>query len=111
METSYEEIFNTILVLDNHVSYQNWMRMPQMGHVLSNAFEVPIVWISKSQSVTFFPFSTQPPSTPPTPIYLAFVQGNHWVRLNMSKGTGMWKDPPFPQLTGAGVKQGTQDQL
>ena len=98
METSYEEIFNTILVLDNHVSYQNWMRMPQMGHVLSNVFEVPIVWISKSQSVTFFPFSIQPPSTPPTPIYLAFVQGNHWVRLNMSKGTGMWKDPPLPPI-------------
>ena len=54
----------------------NWMCMPTMGDPISNAFNRPVFFFSKTHSQTFFPGNGHPQNKPP--IFIAY-SGSHFV--------------------------------
>ncbi|XP_057806170.1 PKS-NRPS hybrid synthetase cheA-like [Salvia miltiorrhiza] len=62
--------------------YENWMSLPDMGHLVATRYNVVFISISKQQSCTYLPLRS---SSPPPPqckiIAIGFVNGSHFVQV------------------------------
>ncbi|XP_045810534.1 uncharacterized protein LOC123904975 [Trifolium pratense] len=68
-----------------------WFTIPAMGYLVANKYNVVLVTLGKP-SKTFFPMMTLYSSSARF-FCIGFVNGNHWVPVNMSKGF------PLPEVT------------
>lgn len=57
-----------------------WMTMPGMGLIVASCYNIRFVHFSKFQSFTFLPLHSAPPTFPRT-VFIAFINGNHFVQL------------------------------
>ncbi|CAK8574038.1 unnamed protein product [Lathyrus sativus] len=68
-----------------------WLSLPDMGYMIANRYNVVLVCLGIECS-TFFPMTTSFSSN--VAIYcIGFVNGNHWVHVNMKEGF------PLPPVT------------
>ncbi|CAK8531757.1 unnamed protein product [Lathyrus sativus] len=68
-----------------------WLTLPDMGYMIANRYNVVLVCLG-IECWTFFPMTTS--FSPNAAIYcIGFVNGNHWVQVNMKEGL------PLPSVT------------
>ena len=68
---------------------ENWMIMPDFGHIITNLYNRPVHYFSQQQSFTFLPF-TGPPNCNAS---MAFVlDGSHFNAINLKENSPL---PPI----------------
>ncbi|XP_058742469.1 uncharacterized protein LOC131614956 [Vicia villosa] len=78
-----------------------WMTLPELGYVIANRYNVVLVSLGHP-SLSYFPMTSA--HSPNASIYcIRFVNGNHWVQVNMNEGS------PFPPVTNEWKKYRTKD--
>ncbi|CAJ2651207.1 unnamed protein product [Trifolium pratense] len=88
----YEKLFRQDLqVVRDSLVATRWFTIPDMGYLVANRYNVILVTLGKP-SKTFFPMMTSYSSSARF-FCIGFVNGNHWVPVNMSKGF------PLPEVT------------
>ncbi|CAJ2663585.1 unnamed protein product [Trifolium pratense] len=88
----YEKLFRQDLqVVRDSLVATRWFTIPAMGYLVANRYNVVLVTLGKP-SKTFFPMMTSYSSSARF-FCIGFVNGNHWVPVNMSKGF------PLPEVT------------
>ncbi|XP_058742218.1 PKS-NRPS hybrid synthetase cheA-like [Vicia villosa] len=61
-----------------------WMMLPELGYVIANRYNVVLVSLGHL-SLSYFPMTSA--HSPNASIYcIGFVNGNHWVQVNMNEG-------------------------
>jgi len=80
-------------------SRKHWLCLPYMGPVIANVYQQPFCSISKSQSLTHFPWRVPPPSVQPKAITIAFVESSHFVSIMLKdSGSGDQNKYPLPPV-------------
>ncbi|KAA1081271.1 hypothetical protein PGT21_032748 [Puccinia graminis f. sp. tritici] len=79
----YKRARESLVVDPNSTSvpYSKWMERLDMGPVLADAYNRPIVFLSANVNIgciTNLPSSKDPEPKPMGPILIAFTRGNHW---------------------------------
>ncbi|EHS64077.1 uncharacterized protein PGTG_22034 [Puccinia graminis f. sp. tritici CRL 75-36-700-3] len=85
-ENEYKRARESLVVDPNSTSvpYSKWMERLDMGPVLANAYNRPIVFLSADVNIgciTNLPSSKDPDPKPMGPILIAFTRGNHWEKM------------------------------
>ncbi|PLW38489.1 hypothetical protein PCANC_12506 [Puccinia coronata f. sp. avenae] len=96
-EQAVRTIINRIKAktLKTKITMAKWLDKLLHGHVLSNAYGRPIIFISKKESLTFFPLRFLPShSGNHNPIYLVHSNGTHWILANLEAEDGIKPIPP-----------------
>ncbi|KAK9157016.1 hypothetical protein Scep_003590 [Stephania cephalantha] len=87
LDTSYETVKIAVHCLDNQVgaSFKEWLTLPDMGLLVSTAFNVILVNLSHGSALTFLPLrSAQPLSLHNRPIIAMINDRNiHWVMVKL----------------------------
>ncbi|XP_058191446.1 uncharacterized protein LOC131308532 [Rhododendron vialii] len=69
---------------------ENWMTMPDMGHIIASAYNCVLVHLSNIQCLTFLPLRSEPlPSMKQKDIAIRFVDGEHFVQVFLKSGSPM----------------------
>ncbi|XP_058749864.1 uncharacterized protein LOC131622860 [Vicia villosa] len=78
-----------------------WMTLPELGYLIANRYNVVLVSLGHP-SLSYFPMTSA--HSPNASIYcIGFVNGNHWVQVNMNEGF------PFSPVTNEWKKYRTKD--
>ncbi|KAA1114533.1 hypothetical protein PGT21_012890 [Puccinia graminis f. sp. tritici] len=90
-DDEYKRVRESLVVEANSISvpYDKWMERLDMGPVLANAYNRPIVFISddvKIGCITNLPSLKDPDPKPLGPILIAFTRGNHWELVIPKRG-------------------------
>jgi hypothetical protein len=96
-EQAVRTIINRIKAktLKTKITMAKWLNKLLHGHVLSNAYGRPIKFISKKESLTFFPLRVLPSdSGNHDPIYLVHSNGTHRILANVEAEDGIKPIPP-----------------
>ncbi|XP_058726299.1 uncharacterized protein LOC131597631 [Vicia villosa] len=106
----YEDLFGqrlptvrSSLVIENlgQQPPNKWMTLPELGYVIANRYNVVLVSLGHL-SLSYFPMTSA--HSPNASIYcIGFVNGNHWVQVNMNEGF------PLPPVTTDWTKYRTKD--
>lgn len=84
---SIHKLKNSLEYYDINALVDNWMDMPDMGHIIASCYNVVLVHISLEQCLTFLPLRSPPlPEESHEIISIGFVNGNHFVRLDLKQG-------------------------
>ncbi|KAJ1424222.1 Protein FAR1-RELATED SEQUENCE 6 [Sesbania bispinosa] len=67
------------------VSVDKWMTLPDMGYVIASRYNLVLVSLSKSGSMTFFPLRGHPKSSHQITC-IGYVYGNHFVQVELKDG-------------------------
>ncbi|XP_058732581.1 uncharacterized protein LOC131604110 [Vicia villosa] len=78
-----------------------WMTLPELGYVIANRYNVVLVSLGYL-SLSYFPM-TSAHSLNASIYCIGFVNGNHWVQVNMNEGF------PLPPVTTDWTKYRTKD--
>ncbi|KAL5161245.1 hypothetical protein HKD37_07G018569 [Glycine soja] len=81
----FEELRMSLLIDGlTKVTTDKWMDITDMGHVIASRYNVIVVFLSKQQSMTFFPLRSQPltNSSLHRIIYIGHVYDNHFVEIH-----------------------------
>ncbi|KAJ1409450.1 Protein FAR1-RELATED SEQUENCE 6 [Sesbania bispinosa] len=62
------------------VSIDKWMTLPDMGYIIASRYNLVLVSLSKSGSMTFFPIRGHPKSSHQV-ICIGYVYGNHFIQV------------------------------
>ncbi|CAG8732243.1 28528_t:CDS:2 [Dentiscutata erythropus] len=92
----YEIILKEISWIDGPCTFEHWMRMPQVGDVITNAYQRPLYFFSLQISLTFLPHHH--PLNRNKALAIAIVNNNHYVAITLKPGA------PVPPI----VNQWTQ---
>jgi hypothetical protein len=90
---------NLVLTMDDpnpdtpKITCDNWLSKLSHRHIVSNTYVRPIVFLSLADSITFLPLKLGPKNGH-SPIYLLFVNGNHWVLPEVEVKDGVTPIPP-----------------
>ncbi|XP_028096942.1 uncharacterized protein LOC114296808 [Camellia sinensis] len=67
--------------------FNQWMTMPDMGHLIASYYRVVLYHLSMQQCLTFLPLRSIPIATPDRrDICIGFVNGNHFVQVYLQPG-------------------------
>ncbi|XP_038683661.1 protein FAR1-RELATED SEQUENCE 5-like [Tripterygium wilfordii] len=78
---------------DRPAPLQNWMTMPDMGHLIASRYNVILHLLSSEQCLTFLPLRSMPPPLHEhVTITIGFVNSNHFVQIALTEGYPM---PPI----------------
>ncbi|XXG68777.1 hypothetical protein AAC387_Pa06g1786 [Persea americana] len=87
------ELFYALSYFESNHSFDRWMTMPDMGHLISSYYNVVLVLLSLQQCLTFMPLrSSSIPSNSHKVLVVGFVNGNHFVQVFMKPEAPM---PPI----------------
>ena len=75
------------------ITCNNWLSKLSHGHIVSNSYVRPIVFLSSADSITFLPLKLGPKNGH-SPIYFLFVNGNHGVLPEVEVKDGVKPIPP-----------------
>ncbi|KAK9128326.1 hypothetical protein Syun_017123 [Stephania yunnanensis] len=85
--TSYEIVKIAVHCLDNQVgaSFKEWLTLPEMGLLVSTAFNVILVNLSHGSASTFLPLRSAPPLSLHNRLIIAMINDMniHWVRVKL----------------------------
>ena len=72
------KLYYALSYYESNHSFDRWMTMPDMGHLLSSYYNVVLIHLSLQQCLTFLPSrSSLIPSSSHIVIVIGFVNGNH----------------------------------
>ncbi|KAA1064436.1 hypothetical protein PGT21_002804 [Puccinia graminis f. sp. tritici] len=77
------------LTVDREAGYvplHKWMSNIDIGPLLANWYNTPVVFVSTTGSMTYLPTTKCPGNQPTWPIFLGFINGNHWILLHLKRG-------------------------
>ncbi|EFP81371.2 uncharacterized protein PGTG_06992 [Puccinia graminis f. sp. tritici CRL 75-36-700-3] len=83
-----------------HVPCSKWLARLEMGPVIANAYNRPIVFVTGdvlAGCITNLPTLHPPPPKPLGPIFLAFTGGNHWELVVGKQGLLPIPPPTLPR--------------
>ncbi|POV97591.1 hypothetical protein PSTT_14978 [Puccinia striiformis] len=95
-ENEMKKIINSLTVAraKESVGCDKWLDKMLHGQILANTYNRPIIFLSQGDSNSFLPLRLGPKdSTRVEPIYLLYVDSNHWVLLEVG---GIDGDKPLP---------------
>ncbi|KAJ1412039.1 OTU domain [Sesbania bispinosa] len=83
----------------NKATLGKWMTLPDMGYVIASRYDVVLVSLSKSGSMTFFPLRGRPRSLHQI-ICIGYVYGNHFVQWQTSRlqDAEAWEFPYYERM-------------
>ncbi|POW04765.1 hypothetical protein PSHT_11115 [Puccinia striiformis] len=95
------------------VGCEKWLDKMLHGQILANTYNRPIVFLSQADSNCFLPLRLGPKdSRGIEPIYLLYVDGNHWVLVEVGAKDGVKPLPPVIKATKfSTVPKGTSQLL
>ncbi|OAV88442.1 hypothetical protein PTTG_29024 [Puccinia triticina 1-1 BBBD Race 1] len=67
---------------ESAIGPNKWLSKLGHGQIIANTYGRPIVFLSNEESCTFLPLRVGP-SGQSDPVYLLYVNGNHWVLANV----------------------------
>ena len=91
---NFQQLCDSVQCSSKTEPRSNWLRMPEMGAILANKFEIPVISYNKRFSMSFFPYHRHY-SVENSPIFIAFFNGNHFVSVHFNCSP---KDIPFPPV-------------
>ncbi|POW06306.1 hypothetical protein PSTT_09179, partial [Puccinia striiformis] len=84
-EISYDKLLVWLTFRESPAPPRMWTTFPRHGDLLADAYQRPVIHISKLMLVTFLPLSHGPTSNPP--IFLVFLEGqDHCNAFNCHEG-------------------------
>ncbi|KAG5553746.1 hypothetical protein RHGRI_011583 [Rhododendron griersonianum] len=87
------ELLHILSWYESPAPQEQWMTMPDMGHIIASAYNCVLVHLSNVQCLTFLPLQSKPlPSMKRKVIAIGFVDGGHFVQVFLKKGSPM---PPI----------------
>ncbi|XP_015887124.1 uncharacterized protein LOC107422213 [Ziziphus jujuba] len=79
-----EELNYIVSYFESNPSFNHWMTMPDMGHLIASKYDLVLMHISKRQYLIFLPFCSEPLHVDCRKvIFIGFVNDNHFVKLFM----------------------------
>ncbi|POW10591.1 hypothetical protein PSTT_05958 [Puccinia striiformis] len=107
----WEEMAREIMTWN--VGCEKWLDKMLHGQILANTYNRPIVFLSQADSNCFLPLRLGPKdSRGIEPIYLLYVDGNHWVLVEVGAKDGVKPLPPVIKATKfSTVPKGTSQLL
>jgi hypothetical protein len=93
---SIEKIIQALEVetLTTSITEDKWLNKFSHGHMIANSYRRLICFISLNESHSFFPLQLGPTSEDPAPVYLIYINGNHWVLGDVAGEDGVKPIPP-----------------
>jgi hypothetical protein len=88
--------------LKTSIGEEKWLNKLSHGHILANLYQLPIIFLSLKESLTFLPLQFGPGSNNLDPVYLLQIDGKHWVLAEVEVEEGVKPIPPpflVPQHT------------
>ncbi|XXG59129.1 hypothetical protein AAC387_Pa04g1266 [Persea americana] len=83
-EERVRELYYALSYFDSNPSFDRWMTMPDMGHLISSYYNVVLVILSLQQCLTFLPLRLSLISSSSHKVLaVGFVNGNHFVQVFM----------------------------
>jgi hypothetical protein len=79
----------------NYVPKEKWMSNLDIGPIVANRYNMPVIFASPTGSMTYLPTTKAPDAKPRGPIFLAFINTNHWILVNVKRGL-----IPYPPVSG-----------
>ncbi|KAG5562042.1 hypothetical protein RHGRI_004924 [Rhododendron griersonianum] len=87
------ELLHILSWYESPAPQEQWMTMPDMGHIIASAYNCVLVHLSNVQCLTFLPLQSKPlPSMKRKVVAIGFVDGGHFVQVFLKKGSPM---PPI----------------
>ncbi|KAH9459186.1 hypothetical protein Pst134EA_019337 [Puccinia striiformis f. sp. tritici] len=89
---SINKIINNLKVgnIEATIDRSQWLDKLAHGQAIANAYVRPVVFLSLEANHSYLPLrSTPKDSQDPSPIYLVFVNGNHWVLATVEGEDGV----------------------
>ncbi|OAV97272.1 hypothetical protein PTTG_05905 [Puccinia triticina 1-1 BBBD Race 1] len=80
--------------LKSKIKRKNWLDKFSHGQILANVYQRPICFISLESCASFLPLRTGPGSNKTEPVYLLYVNGNHWALALVEGEDGVKPIPP-----------------
>ncbi|XP_021803861.1 uncharacterized protein LOC110748139 [Prunus avium] len=81
---------HTLSFFEECPPYDRWLTMPDMGHIISSCYNVVLIYLSMSLSVTFLPTKTMSlPLLERRHIAIGSVNDNHFVQVFLFPGHPM----------------------
>jgi hypothetical protein len=84
----------TVESLKTKITIEKWLNKFSHGHVLANVHQQLICFLSLEGSTSFFPLRLGPNSKNSKPVYLLYIDGNHWVLPHVEGKNGVKPIPP-----------------
>ncbi|KAJ4715741.1 Calmodulin-binding transcription activator 2 [Melia azedarach] len=77
-----KELIDALSNFKSRPSFDGWMTMPDMGHLIASAYNVVLIHFSMQQCLTFLPLRSVPvPTDSRKEIAIGFVNNNHFVEV------------------------------
>ncbi|GER41794.1 ovarian tumour [Striga asiatica] len=91
---------------------EHWIKMPETGLVIANKYNCIFYFLTDAGSYTFFPLWTSPQAPELNQsIAIAFVHGNHFVKVDLQNGHPMPKVSPYKSVCMKEWRQMYKDRL
>ncbi|XP_028109337.1 uncharacterized protein LOC114308050 [Camellia sinensis] len=82
-----KELTHILLYFENSPSFDRWMTMLDMGHLIASFYNVVLYHLSLQQCLTFLPLRSPPVTLADRrKIAIGFVNGNHFVQVFLEAG-------------------------
>ncbi|XP_026408977.1 uncharacterized protein LOC113304126 [Papaver somniferum] len=96
--TMYEEMWGVDLLkqLKDGIHGNEWMKMPESGFIIAEAFTTTVVYLSEEQSITFVPITKDAnPKIRKNMVVIGFVNSNHYIGLKLKRSSPLPSLPRF----------------
>ncbi|GER40521.1 major facilitator superfamily protein [Striga asiatica] len=112
--------FRSVAVVEHSFKFQgigfapieHWIKMPETGLVIANKYNCIFYFLTDAGSYTFFPLWTSPQAPELNQsIAIAFVHGNHFVKVDLQNGHPMPKVSPYKSVCMKEWRQMYKDRL
>ena len=92
-EHRVDEIYYALSYFDSNPSFDRWVSISDMGHLIASFYNVILIHISLHQCLTFLPLKSPLIPVPSRKVFtIGFVNGNHFVQVFFTSGSPM---PPI----------------